>query len=540
MWASFRGTVIQGIGRVTVSHFINNTAFEGGAMYLSSANMSYHNLTCTGNSASALAIVRSSVRLHDVRVENNVGESGGGIKAQYSSVFFSGTTMFERNIATNSSGGAILAIIKTNLSFVGVITFTNNIAYYYGGALKGIINTEISISGYCLFLNNTAVHGGAIFASQTNVILSDLVNFILNRGSLGGAMHFYNGATLTLKQNVTVISSNNYASIYGGFLMHTDSITPFQCTFKLSKVRNFMLPACFIQFEGLGTNNNESLYSIHSTDDSAGVDGSFIYGGLMDKCQVVSHVRVDKHIWNDAHDLLWNIVWGHNAIVFDIQSRNNFTKKVISSEAFVLCLCGRRLDCSNQMSMTVYRGQKFSVTLLALSQGDFITSTLVSSILSPTARLVLNQSVQVLPEECTELKYNLYSTKEDEKLLLFTNSSCRDTGLASAIINVKFRDCPKAFILAGDQCVCEKRLQAYQAKCKIHDGEDEIFILRTAEQHFWVSALYLNISYKGLILAVSYLSCPILQDKSCQHNIGPSRHTVWPESKWGTVWRLCF
>ena len=31
--------VIQGIGRVTVSHFINNTAFQGGAIYLSSANM---------------------------------------------------------------------------------------------------------------------------------------------------------------------------------------------------------------------------------------------------------------------------------------------------------------------------------------------------------------------------------------------------------------------------------------------------------------------------------------------------------------------
>ena len=162
--------------------------------------------------------------------------------------------------------------------------------------------------------------------------------------------------------------------------------------------------------------------------------------------------------------------------------------------------------------MTVYRGQKFGVHLLALSQGDYTISTLVSSILSPTARLGLNQSEQALPEECTELKYNLYSTKEDEKLLLFTNSSCRDAGLASAIVNVKFRDCPKAFILSGDQCVCEKRLQVYE----IYDKEDEIFILRSAEQNFWVSALYLNLSYEGLILC---RSCPVQYCKTKAVNI---------------------
>ena len=509
--------VIQGTGRVTVSHFINNTAFQGGAIFLHSGNMTYINLNCTGNLGNALVIIESTASFHNVRVADNVGENGGGMRVLHSSVFFSGTTVFERNIA-NDSGGAILAISKTNLSFVGVIMFTNNMASYYGGAVDGVLNTEISISGYCLFLNNTAAYGGAIFASQTNVILSDLVNFIFNRASLGGALHFFNGATLTLKKNVTIVSSNNYASIYGGFLMHSDSITPFQCTFKLSEfefVKILILPVCFIQLEGISLNNNESLYSIHSVYDSAGIDGSFIYGGLMDKCRVVSRVRQDKHIWTDQWDLLWNIVWGHN--VFDVKGANNATKKGISSEAFVLCFCMSRqeFNCSKQINMTVYRGQKFGVHLLALSQGDHTISTLVSSILSPTARLGLNQSEQALPEECTELKYNLYSTKEDEKLLLFTNSSCRDTGLASVVVNVKFRGCPKAFILSGDQCVCEKRLQEYEAKCKIY-AEDEIFILRTAGQKLWVSVLYLNLSYKGLILC---RTCPVQYCKTKAVNI---------------------
>ena len=330
-------------------------------------------------------------------------------------------------------------------------------------------------------------------------------------------MLFISGATLTMKQNITVTSSNNHAKMYGGFLMHIDSITNVQCRFykRESKSSILALPMCFIQLEGLSLHNNEYLYSIHSTDDSAGVDGSFIYGGLMDKCRVISRARQDKHIWNDQWDLLWNIMMEHT--IFDIQRRSHVTK-AISSEAFVLCFCNSRQEynCSKQINMTVYRGQKFSVSLLALSQGDFIISTSVSSILSPTARLELNQSVQALPEECTELKYNLYSTKEDEKLLLFTNSTCRDIGFSLAVVHAKFRGCPKAFILSGDQCVCEKRLQAYEAKCKIYDEEDEIFILKSAGQNFWVSALYLNLSYKGLILC---RTCPVQYCKTKAVNI---------------------
>lgn len=218
--------------------------------------MTYHNLNCTGNSGSALRIIESTASFHDVRVADSVGRFGAGMQAHHSSVFFSGSTVFEGNAVAaerGAAGGAISVALNTNLSFNGVSAFISNRAVY-GGAIEGIIDAEISISGYCLSLNNIAAYGGSIFASQTNVILSDLVNFTSNRAQSGGAMHFINGATLTFKQNVTVTSSNNHASTYGGFIMHSESITTSQCYFinggeKLSQLLS--LPICFIQFEGL-------------------------------------------------------------------------------------------------------------------------------------------------------------------------------------------------------------------------------------------------------------------------------------------------
>ena len=506
----------------TVSHFINNTAYQGGAIFLYSGNMTYHNLNCIGNSGSALFMMESTVRFHDLRVADNVGEIGAGMNAWHSSVFFSGSTVFKRNTAY-VSGGAISAEINTNLSFIGIIAFTNNRASVHGGAIEGTGYARISISGYCLFLNNTAEYGfgGAIDGcKRTSIILGHYVNFTSNKARSGGAMHFCFEGTLTLKQNVTVISSNNYASMYGGFLMNDDSITFYQCHYRKAKQDPefyLFLPFCFMLLEGLVLNSNESFYSIHSTDDSAGIDGSFIYGGLLDKCKVFSRIQQKRFLlYTDQWDILWTIVMERH--VFNIQRRSNATTKEISSGAYTLCFCESQLkyNCFKQKRIAVYKGQEFSVPLLALSQGDYAISTLVTSILNPTARLGLDQSVPAVHEVCTELKFNLYSTRRDETLRLFTNSLCRDTGLALAIVNVNFLSCPKAFIPYDDQCVCEKRLQAYQAKCTIYNGEDEIFILRTAEQDFWVSALYLNLSYEGLILC---RTCPVQYCKTKAVNI---------------------
>ena len=297
-----------------------------------------------------------------------------------------------------------------------------------------VIKTEVVISGQCLFVNNTADrYGGGIFASDSNIALSGKVNFTSNKARYGGAMYFVNGAILTLKQNVTATSSSNHADVHGGAIYNSDSISPIQCNYSMSEnttIYTLNLSSCFMKLEGFRFHYNGShpFYTINSANDTAGSDGSFMFGGLLDKCQIPYPDLSDQHGWGIKWALLYEAIM--KLPVLKIQRGTNMTKP-IASETYILCFCdiSGKYNCTKQMNITTYRGRKFRVSLLALSQGDSTTSTSVSSILSPTARLELNQSVQALPQKCTDLGYNLYSTEEHDQLILYPNSTCRDTGL---------------------------------------------------------------------------------------------------------------
>lgn len=90
-------------------------------------------------------------------------------------------------------------------------------------------------------------------------------------------------------------------------------------------------------------------------------------------------------------------------------------------------------------TMEIYSGQKFNFSLIAVDQTRTFVSTEITTKTSSTARLNLDQSTQMLPGACSNLSYNLYSTKTFEQLILYPDGPCRDTGLARAIINVMSR-----------------------------------------------------------------------------------------------------
>ena len=68
----------------------------------------------------------------------------------------------------------------------------------------------------------------------------------------------------------------------------------------------------------------------------------------------------------------------------------------------------------------------------------------------------------------------------------------------TALVNVILRPCPDAFNLSSDRCECEARLQVYDAECIIQ-SEEKIFIKEANSVLFWVSTLYVNGSYQGLV-----------------------------------------
>ncbi len=104
---------------------------------------------------------------------------------------------------------------------------------------------------------------------------------------------------------------------------------------------------------------------------------------------------------------------------------------------------------------------------------------------SSNSSLKLHQNPQNLPQECTALAYNLYSTGETEELILYPEESpCHDTGTAKSVINVTLLPCPDGFILQHDgRCVCEERLHDFNISCTI---EKDVYLTKHADSVFWM------------------------------------------------------
>ena len=183
----------------------------------------------------------------------------------------------------------------------------------------------------------------------------------------------------------------------------------------------------------------------------------------------------------------------------DSKSSNILTNSV-ASKPYQLCLCTEIDDCIYTREISIHRGENFTLNIRAIGQNNSIVPTTVTAMTSPNARLRDNQqSKQNLPRNCSNLTYSIYSKENQTNLMLYHDGPCHT---AIMTINVILLPCPNAFTQEGEQCVCEERLQAYSVNCMIRE---DITITRKGSSKFWMSTLYINHSYEGLIL---YHSCP--------------------------------
>ena len=443
--------------------FISNTAGScGSALYTYRVEKIYlEEIFAILNSNSALCITENSVNFSGkTKIFNNSGALGGGIK------------ITSKNTLLHFKGSTVLYGNKAGL----------------GGAIYSPFGTELTFSGDTLFSHNTAdTNGGAIYSVNTNITFDDngVLSFKWNTAENGGAMYLTSASFLTFKRGVNISLSYNHATKYGGGIYNEDVASAAQCSFNRSEaVKLSELPYCFIRFtypiKNLVKYNSTSIIS---QNNSAGRDGSLIYGGLLDRCQIKTIsglINIPEYFFKIQKD-----------------SRD------ITSQPYRLCFCKKNIyrGCSHLKSIEIFPGQKFHVSLIALDQSRTSVTTEITAI-SAASRLNSDQSSQTLEPECSKLWYNLYSTQDTDQLILYPDGPCRDTGLARAVVNVTFRRCPDGFVKSGDNCVCEEILNEYNASCTINDNAT---ISRQAGSKFWVQGLYENGTYQGLI---HYKTCP--------------------------------
>ena len=418
-------------------------------------NIRLNDVSAIGNSNSALCIQQSNVIFSGrINISNNTGTEGGGIKVtrKNSQLYFTGSTVLYGN--------------KAGL----------------GGAIYSPFGTELTFSGDTLFSHNTAdTNGGAIYSEYTNITFdhNSELSFKCNTAENGGAMYLSSASFLTFNRGVNIRMSYNHATKYGGGIYNEDIASATQCSFKVSDITKLSLPYCFIRVTYF-----DQYYPtlIFSKNNSANISGETLHGGLLDRCQF-EQTNIFERL-----DFL-----------FQSQKANH----TITSEPYKLCFCTnvRKFYCTEPKGIEIYPGQKFHVSLIALDQTTTSVTTEITAI-SATSRLNSDQSSQTLEPECSKLWYNLYSTQDTDQLILYPDGPCRDTGVASAVVNVMFKPCPDGFMKSGENCVCEEILNEYNASCTINDNPT---ISRQAGSEFWVQGLYENETYQGLI---HYKTCP--------------------------------
>jgi hypothetical protein len=144
---------------------------------------------------------------------------------------------------------------------------------------------------------------------------------------------------LTFGSGVNFTTSLNHASQYGGGIYYEDTAVRTQCSLENS-LEQAKLPRCFI--------NLGHAYSIdarvYSYGDSASKGGSFLYGGLLDRC----YLDVDYEHLNDT--ILFKLI---NS-TFDVRGVNATTWG-ITSDPYQLCFCDKEHKFSGNTRSTEVR-----------------------------------------------------------------------------------------------------------------------------------------------------------------------------------------
>ena len=261
--ATHGGAIHSEFGNFSVSgdiKFVNNTAWSCGGMRLGNGgNIRLNDVSAIGNSNSALCISESNVTFSGrINISNNTGTEGGGIKIipKNSNLYFTGSTVLYGN--------------KAGL----------------GGAIYLPFGTELTFSGDTLFSHNTAdTNGGAIYSEYTNIAFdfNSATSFKYNTAENGGALYLTSTSFLTFNREVDLSISYNHATKYGGGIYNEDIATAKQCDFinQLARTKT-SLPYCFIRFINVGWHYS----TLTSQNNSADISGSFLHGGLLDRCQL--------------------------------------------------------------------------------------------------------------------------------------------------------------------------------------------------------------------------------------------------------------
>ncbi|WP_458404599.1 Ig-like domain repeat protein [Methanobrevibacter sp.] len=214
----YGGAIYSEAGNMTVlnSTFTSNKAYDGGAILIGSesGHATIRNATFATNEAEnnggAINLIASNVNITTTHFNNNIAKKGGAVYVGGNAITnYITLSTFTNNRANGGRGGAVDWVASA-----GHITETNFTTNYadYGGALYMGGDSNNSVISHVIFDDNTALYnGGAIDWNATRGNLTHTI-FKNNKANYGAALCRESGATFGFGYNNTFESNHAYVS----------------------------------------------------------------------------------------------------------------------------------------------------------------------------------------------------------------------------------------------------------------------------------------------------------------------------------------
>ena len=448
--------------------FESNKAAEGGGFYAFDCTVNFpgENVFITNsahNQGGGFTVMHSTVHLNgSTTFKNNSAASGGGMYISDSKADIDGSNYFMNNIAESVGGGAIYAR-DSAVELDGINKFMANTATSKGAAIHAFSNTLI-LQGSSSFVNNSAKYGGGIYSESSNLTLVHNRSSYLNNTALrGGAQYFDVYSNFSLHQSAHVLFQDNNATEFGGAIYVEDVPSRNECFFH---IQLFDLDTTPLVFE----------------KNTAGMRGSVLYGGLLNKCSFTSDS------YTNALDL-FNI---------SILQGNNGKGHSISSDPTQLCFCNmRKWNCTETtQSKSIYPGQQVEVSVVAIDQSHLPIPALIHSTVRSGNNLIMSETISYeTGNNCTSRNYSVTTKIPFNQLEIHPSNRSGDT--IQLIVNITFERCPIGFELSNytGKCICDHRIWQYTNSCEI----DRQAIFRNSSSTFWLNVSYNSGTPEGFI-----------------------------------------
>ena len=453
---------------------VNNTAMEsGGAVYLFKANLSLS----SGN--------------HSFVGNNAMTSHGGAIYLGEAQLTLSGGNI--QLIRNKAVDGGAMFITESELIIESdsQTKVDANSAFNHGGGLY-LTKSKVKIRGESSNItgNRADNRGGGIHASNSSIIIQGAVHVISNEAENGGGISLENNANLrgaTAGHDHFANFVKNRASGYGGALYVNDKSNPDMCTANIQNATSST--ECF----------SNSVY-ITMSENFAGVSGSNLFGGLLDRCTVYNEASME---YEKNRSGIMSFLNSSNI------NESQHLLNTVSSNPVRLCFCrDSQPDCNYQPeTIKVNRGKVFFIELIAYDQiSQAVIASIQCSFNSSVGGLGEGERIQDIGNHCTVLKYNIFTSNSYEGLIFSAvEDPCNNISKINIMIEITC-SCPIGFQVSNNDgttcdCDCAQVLQSYQ-KTECNPATESII----RRENFWIS--YINYTWSNSSGYVIYPHCP--------------------------------